>query len=142
MGAPLSDRQKYPGLHPAEVPILRAWLAQHEKDFERIDFNVRVGGGDDLGPTYSDEARRQWKLNTQKRIDAVGFNGTAPTIIEVKDRAGSTALGELLLYAHLFAQQFAGLAAPKLVLVTNLLQPDMATALQASGIRVDLVVPK
>ncbi len=141
MGAPLSDRQRYPGLHPAEVPILRAWLKLHEKEYDRFDFNVRVGGGDDLGPTYTDAERAQWKANTQKRIDAVGFNGTQPTIVEVKDRAGSSALGELLLYAHLFAQQFGGLAAPKLVLVTNLLQPDMASALQASGIGVDLVKP-
>ncbi|SRR5712692_300512 len=142
MGAPLSDRTKYPGLHPAEVPILRAWLALHEKEYERFNFNVRVGGGDDLGPTYTDAQRAQWRANTQKRIDAVGYNGTQPTIIEVKDRAGSSALGELLLYAHLFAQQFGGLAAPRLVLVTNLLQPDMASALAASRITVAIVAPK
>ncbi len=36
----------------------------------------------------------------------------------------------------------AGLASPKLVLITNVLQPDMASALQAPGITVALVTAK
>ncbi len=136
---PLSDRDRFPGLLPVEVAILRPWLAKHEKEYDRFDFNVRVGAGFDPGPTWDVATRGMAVANSQKRIDAVGYQGTQPTIIEVKERAGTSALGALLTYAHLFAMQFRGLAAPKLLLVTNRLQPDMEGPLRAVGIAVELV---
>lgn len=141
MGAPLSDRSKYPGLDPAEVPILKGWLAKHLSEYDRFDFNVRVGAGADPGPTYDPATRAMAVANSQKRIDAVGYSGTQPTIIEVKDRAGTSALGALLTYAHLFAMQYSGLAAPRLLLVTNRLQADMEGPLRAAGIAWELVTP-
>jgi hypothetical protein len=92
------ERQKYPGLLPRECAILRAWLQQHEGEYDRFDYNVRLGPGTDPGSTYADSVRQQAIANSQLRVDAVGWQGDIPTIIEVKENAGTSALGQILTY--------------------------------------------
>jgi hypothetical protein len=134
-------RPYYPGLLPREGAILKAWLAVHESEYDRFDYNVRVGPGSDPGPRYSDALRQQAIQNSQLRIDAVGWQGSQPTIIEVKENAGTSALGQLLTYnAHWQAAYPSG-PAPKLLLATDRLNTNVAIPLQAHGITYDVVLP-
>ncbi len=135
---PLSERDYYPALLPREIEILKAWLKDHEREYERFEFNVRAGQGIDPGPSYSDADRAQFKLNTKKRIDAVAYRGNSVTIIEVKDRAGTTALGEILSYETLYALDHGGTPI-RLLLVTNVLQADMAIVFAQFGVPVSIV---
>ncbi len=144
MGTPaipptLADRLSFPQLSPAEVDILKAWLRVHEKDFDRFHFNVRVGKGLDPGPTYDDATRAQSMFNTKKRIDAVAYKGAQAVVVEVKDRAGTTALGELLTYETLYVADHPNENAPMLLLVANTLQPDMQVVFDRFLILVQLV---
>lgn len=141
MGVPLSEFSKYPAMSPAEVEIFKRWAALHEKEYDRFDFNVRVGKGIELGPTYSESARANARLNSQKRIDAVGYKGPQPTIIEVKDRAGASALGEILTYGYLYVDDHPDQPSVYVLLVTNTLQPDMETVLIRFHIPWELVPP-
>ena len=134
-----ADRLSYPQLSPREVVILKAWLKDHEREYDAFDYNVHVGAGLDPGPTYTDAERAQVKYNSQKRIDAVARKGNQATIIEVKDRAGTTALGELLTYVYLYRREHREQPLPLLLLVSNVLQPDMADALLYYGVDVQLV---
>ncbi len=126
-------------LSPIEARLFKAWLAAHKDDFESYLFNIRVGKGLDPGPTYPESARRQAILNSQKRIDVVGYRGDHPTILEIKDRGGTTALGELLVYADLYALSFPLEPGPSLRLITNSLQPDMEGSFRSRGVKIDLV---
>ncbi len=134
MGVPLDDATTYPGLLPVEVSIFKAWLRLHEKEYDRFDFNVRVGRGNDPGPSFSEADRRNAVMNSQKRIDAVGYKGDQATIIEVKDRAGASALGELLTYALLYWRDRHTEPGPFTLLVTNSLQADMDFVLLSVGV--------
>src|SRR5574341_2246525 len=111
MGTPAqtlqSERLKYPGLLPREIIILREWLRLHERDFDRFGYNVRVGDGFDPGPGFSDDVRKQAIDNSKKRIDAVGWQGSSVLLIEVKDRAGLSAIGQLIGYRPLWQQTVA-----------------------------------
>lgn len=130
----LADRQTYPAMLPREILIFKGWLAQHETEYDRFEFNVRVGSGVDPGPGFSDSARQSGILNSQKRIDAVGWQGSQATIIEVKFRAGASAIGQLVVYTPLFKVLRPDLAMVKMALVTDQPQPDLDPALQALGI--------
>lgn len=130
----LSERQTYPAMLPREILIFKGWLAQHESEYERWDFNVRVGYGYDPGPGFSPSVRQASILNSQKRIDAVGWQGNQATIIEVKFRAGASAIGQLVVYAPLFKIQNPGLDQVKMALVTDVPQPDLDPALKMLGI--------
>lgn len=134
-----SDRHKYPGMAPREVLIWRKWLLEHQSEYTGWEYNVHLGNGLDPGPPYPQVYRDQYIFNTEKRADAVAFQGSQPFIFEVKARAVGSSMSQLLTYKTLWPLKHPPLPAPKLVLVTGALAADMPMVLDASGIRLDLV---
>lgn len=134
-----AERFKYPGLLPREIIVLRAWLKLHESEYDRFDYNLRIGTGFDPGPSVPDSIRQMAILNSQKRIDAVGYKGNTVTLIEVKDRAGFSAVGQLVGYLHLWQAAHPGEATPQLLLVANRTQDDIPLVANRAGIAIELV---
>jgi len=134
-----ADRLSYPGLLPREICVLRAWLRLHEQEYDRVDYCVRVGEGTDPGPGYPEEIRRQAIANSQKRIDAIAWQGQVPTIVEVKDRAGASAIGQLVTYRALLPAIPGQRGAPRLMLVANRVAPDILPVIIENDITLQLV---
>ncbi len=101
-----SERLRYPGLLPEEILVLRARLNLHQSEYDKFDYNLRIGQGIDPGEAYTPEVRKQAILNTQLRIDAVGYKGLQATIIEVKRRATPSNVGQLLTYLSVWRIEF------------------------------------
>ena len=134
-----NERLQWPGMLPREVIIFREWLRLHAGEFDRFDGNVRIGAGHDPGPTWPDEIRRMAIMNTQLRVDAVGYQGAKPFLIEVKDSAGASATGQLVTDEAVWLQDFPSTPAPGLILVTNRVQANILPLIQKMGIRLDVV---
>lgn len=134
-----SDRHKFPGLLPDEVLVIRAWLALHEQEYDRFDYNVRIGQGIDPGAGFSAEMRRQNILNTQLRIDAVGYKAGVPTIIEVKRRCTPSNVGQILTYDSVWRKENPSGPAPKMLLVCANYSPHILPRLQEAGIGLEVV---
>jgi len=134
-----SERLRFPGMLPREIIIFRNWLRMYETQYDRIEYNVRIGSGLDPGPTWPDYVRQSAIANTQLRIDAVAYKGDAVTLIEVKDKAGASALGQLLTYEAVWLEDHPGSAPPALTLITNRLQNNLLPLLRKSNIHLDLV---
>jgi len=131
--------QQFPAMLPRETSIWQNYLAQHPAQFQSLDYNVRVGKGFDPGPAYADSARRDAILNSQLRIDVVGFDGQTWWLIEVKVRAGAGAVGQLLQYEVLFEQAYPAKLPLKLMMVTD--RPKLGLADLCSKHGIALVVP-
>jgi hypothetical protein len=134
-----SERLKYPGLLPEEILVLRAWLNLHQTEYDRFDYNMRIGQGIDPGPAYTPDVRKQAILNTQLRIDAVGWKGAQPTIIEVKRRATASNVGQILTYSSVWQQEFPTGPAPILRLVCNQFSQHILPRVKESNINLDVV---
>lgn len=134
-----ADRLRFPGLLPREVLVLKAWLQLHEAEYDRFDYNVRLGEGHDPGPQFPQDIRDQAILNTQKRVDTVAYKSDQPTLIEVKDRAGFSAIGQIVGYDALWRKQFPTTPAPKLLIVCNRFVADILPVLQRQGIEINQV---
>ena len=163
-----SLRLRYPGLLPEETLVLRAWLTLNEAQFDRFDYNVRIGPDQDPGPIdprtgikLSDAVRRDAILSQKLRIDAVGWRGVSndvlppsidtpsqvyalfpsalATIIEVKRRATASAVGQLLTYWHMWITENPDAAQPDLLLVCNTYTPNIVPALKNDGIQLNTV---
>lgn len=134
-----ADRLRFPGMLPREVLIFKNWLKDHEREYDRIEFNCRVGPGHDPGPNWPDNLRLMAIANSQKRIDACAWQGNIVTLIEVKDRAGAAALGQLLTYFPLWNKEHAGLPPAQLLMVTNRIQTGIDAATSYHGIKLDIV---
>lgn len=156
-----ADRLKFPGLLPEEILVMRAWLAIHEGEYDAFDYNVRIGVGDDPGPSFSAPARASAIANSKLRVDAVGWRGVAgfvspsdsyspsvvygrfpqaqATLIEAKRRAATGAVTQISTYFHLWVSEFPAAPQPSLVLACALFSPTIVPALQRAGIRLDQV---
>jgi len=134
-----SERFSYPGLLPREILVLKSWLRLHEAEYDRFDYNIRIGTGFDPGPTVSDSMRQMAIANSQKRIDAAAFKGNEVTLIEVKDRVGFSAIGQLIGYMHMWQADHPNDPAPKLILVANRTQADISLVASRAGIEIQLV---
>jgi hypothetical protein len=128
------DRLRFPGMLPREILIWKSWLKLYEFTYERFEYNVRVGEGFDPGPSWPEEHRRGAIMNSQKRIDVVGWDVHGVTLFEVKDRAGASALGQLLTYCPLWAKLHPSEPGCRMALVTNRLQHDILPAVEQHGI--------
>ncbi len=134
-----ADRMRFPGLLPREVLVLKAWLRLHEAEYTRFDYNIRLGQGTDPGPTWPEDVRKQAIVNSQKRVDAVAYQSDQPTLIEVKDRAGYSAVGQITGYDALWRATFPTTPAPKLLIVCNRFVPDILPVLQRNNIELAVV---
>jgi hypothetical protein len=156
-----SERLKFPGLQPDEALLMRNWLTAHESEYDALDFNARIGAGDDPGPTYAQYLRDNAIQNSQLRIDAVAWilgtqnkfpAGTPPpasvyavvpgalaTIIEVKRRAATGGVTQLITYSHIWQDDFPNSPPPRLILIANSVSPTIGPVLTRANIRLDLV---
>ena len=134
-----ADRLRFPGMLPREVLIWKAWLRRHEKEYDSFAYNERIGPGYDPGPAWPANMRLMAIANSQKRMDAVAWQGTQATLIEVKDRAGASSLGQLLTYFPLWSAAHTDVPRAKLLLVSNRIQPGIDTAAEFHGVQVEVI---
>lgn len=123
LGLLLSQIQ-LPGLTFVESDVAKAWLNAHGAEYDRIDFNVRLGEGTDPGEEYGADIRDLSKLLTQKRADIVAQIGGQVDIIEVKVRVAFGALGQLLGYRNLWRTGHPELPVRRLIAIGRSVVPD------------------
>jgi hypothetical protein len=156
-----SELLKYPGMQADETLVWRTWAAIHQAEYDRFDHNIRLGQGVDPGPAYLPAVRRAAILNSQLRLDSVGWKGidnsllpgkiTSPQqvydlfpsaeaeIMEVKRRATSSAIGEVSTHFHLWVQEFPDAPHPALRIICAGYATPIVAAAQANNIVLDVV---
>lgn len=120
----------------------RIWQAFRDKaPFPLLQerFSVRLGEGMVPPPDTPDWLRDDIKALTQKRADVIVKTGSGTWIMEIKPRAGFSALGQLLGYAVLYMAEYNPLRPPNMGIVAETSQPDLSLVLGNFGIEVFLV---
>lgn len=98
------DTTSYPGLNAQSIALWQSWLKLYESRFTSYEYNVRVGAGI-VAPAYLSQADKDlWKKLTQKRIDVVAERPGQTWIIEIMERPGLAAVGQLVGYQHLYSK--------------------------------------
>lgn len=156
-----SDRLKFPGMTPAEILVLKAWLKINEAQFDRFDYNVRIGP-DYVSPTpLTPDVQRNANLLHKLRLDAVGWRGVdnallpklieSPSeiyklfpqalavIIDAKRRATTGHVGQLINYRDVWVSENPQNAPPDLVLACATYQPALVPSALAHNIQVNTV---
>lgn len=133
---PNNELYKFPRLTTDEQILWRQFIILHGKEFERFDYDLPVGKGVDPGAEVSEVLRKDYIDLTRKRIDAVGYRSGTATLFEVKPRAATTALGQLLTYANLFAQTYPGIPIVGSAVVTSLINDDERHVYESMNIKI------
>jgi len=122
---PREKLRKFPHMMPNDIAIWERFLIQNPDRFYKIEYDVRVGKGRGTSKDFPD-----WKNNlslalTRFRIDAIGWTGLLPTIIEVKPYIQLSGLGQLKGYKYFWDRENAGGAAADLLAVTDKTTDDI-----------------
>lgn len=131
----------YPGDTPAESNLLRAWLKDHGRDFDRAEFDVRLGNGATPPADADDELKDMMRRGTQLRADCILYLDQNAVIVEVKRRGGGGAMGQLLTYRTLYMAMHPERPAPSMQLVTQSITEEVAAIFEAHGASVAVVEP-
>jgi len=126
---------KFPHLLPVDAAIWAQHLATVADDYDRFEYDIRVGEGRDPGPTFADNMRKMALDLSRRRIDAIGYNTTGLDIFEVTHSAGFTALGQLVAYPILYRATYGGALPIRTNLIAGRIQTDIQPVLERLGIR-------
>lgn len=135
------DRASYPGLNTSSVDLWRKFLRYYGDAFESYAYNVRVGQGIQAPAYLTEQEKELWKMLTQKRIDVVAERFRETWIIEIVERPGLAAVGQLIGYMHLGQQYLQTQETVRAALVCARLGHDMAAIFKAQGVMVFLFPP-
>jgi len=127
-----------PGFNPLESLIAGAWLQKHQNEYERADFNVRLGRGIEVPADAPDYLHKYAAASTTKRADLIAFASSYATIVEVKARISPGALGQLHVYGKLFKQQFPTVKDVRLVAAGQSIMPDLDQIFSDHSITIEL----
>ncbi len=134
-----SERLRYPAMNPGEIVIFRTWLRTHEDLYDSFDYNIRIGEGEDPGPTFADNIRKMWTMNTQFRIDAVAYKNGVPEIIEVEDDCTIRAVGQVMAYKFIWVREKRSAAEPLMRIVCRNFNANVLPMVRDTGIAFDQV---
>jgi hypothetical protein len=137
LGSILSSNLQIGG-NATETAIAHAYLIAHENDFDRVEFNVGLGPGIDLGPGYESWVQAAATASTKPRADMIGYRGNYATVVEFKGRIGPSAMGQLLTYWHILTEDNPTLVQVYKTVAGNTIQGGLPSIFQRYGITVEL----
>lgn len=124
----------YPHMMQEDTIVWTKFLKSNIVEIRRVWYDVRVGqsvlrfvGSETL------EAKIAAGL-TRKRIDVVAVVGGDTWVIEVKPRANMYALGQVIVYTRLFAQEYISIGQVVPVIVCDSYDEDLNDELEDLGI--------
>jgi len=116
---------KYPHLGPEDTAIWSRFIEKYPDYYKSVDYDVKVGEGRDYSGLPEDEYSDDLKYLSKKRIDVVAFTDSDIHVIEVKPRAGLSAIGQSLGLADLYRAIAPADKLVKAVMITDQILPDM-----------------
>lgn len=124
---------------PLERPIWRRYLERTDLVFTRLEYDLHLGRGSPIDPTWPAWLQRQVRAVSRKRVDVVGHTASETIIFEVKPRAGMSALGQCLCYRALYLREKRTLKPVRMMVVCERVEPDVPSVLAAYNVEVAVV---
>lgn len=121
-----------------ENAVARLYLIKHVADFDRVDLNTPVGAPLDLGPGYPAYVQKAATANSRPRVDMLMWRGEVPTIVEVKGRITSSALGQVLAYWHVMKKFDPQMLNIYRVCIGQTIQDGLASIFDEYGVQIEL----
>jgi len=123
---PYSKLSKYPHLRPEDVLIWERFIELYPSFFERVDYDVRCGEGRTYPPVNDENILNDLQGLSKLRIDVIGFHGNEAWVIEIKPRAGASAIGQAMCYANLYKEMCESDTNITKCVITDEAVPDIA----------------
>jgi len=123
----------------ADSEVWRRFLTAPPVEFDRIDYDVALGGSGVVRLGGEHELKPMWHQLLKKRVDAVGLVGGQYWICEVKPVANMAALGQVLSYDWLASVERGWAGKTRRVVVCGEIDADLPGVYEVFNVAVYVV---
>lgn len=107
----------------------------------RMDYDVKVGIGRLPQEELEEKYKKDWRDLTRKRIDAVAWSENNVFLIELKPRAGLSAIGQILGYSELWADLHDNDRRVRKAVICHSSDPDTLRVAEEAGVEIVILEP-
>jgi len=125
---------RYPHMLPVEAEIWDKFLKIRQPPFESLEYDVHVGDVPPIPETLPEYLRGMFQSVYSKRIDVVAHDPDVIYVIEVKPRAGLSALGQCLAYKYLYERDFKPDKPVQMRIVCEREEPNIREIAEQQGV--------
>lgn len=129
-------RRSFPHMGPADCVIWDAVLRMGLVKADRFEYDVKLGGKLTLRIADTMVLKPMWESLLKKRIDVVAWNGTRPSLVEVKPVGSFAALGQCLGYGYLWKKERPTDGPVSLICACAVCDPDLIPVFALYGVDV------
>lgn len=122
---PYGKRRKYPHMKPADIAIWERFIEKYPEMYHTVSYDFEIGTGPGFSTVVNPENGGEDLALYQWKMDAVGYKGTRVDLIEVKPRAGLSAIGQAACYELLWKRDIDPEGDDRAVIITDELRPDI-----------------
>lgn len=122
--------QRLTHMSKGDAYLWTKFVDKYGSRYSNFRFDVRVGAKAILDPSSLDWMRRSADALSQKRIDVVMDDSKYTYIVEVRVRANSGVLGDLIVYRRLYLNRFRPPRKIIPILITDEPSADLVVALK------------
>ena len=128
-----------PHMLKQDVPVWYRFLDKYEPFIDKLYYDVLLGGPTLTKNELKDPIIRMMRTNNSKRADAIAELSDEIWIIEVAERPGLRAVGQLQVYRSLWIEDPQILKPEKVVLVAAAIDQDLLASAARIGIQTYIV---
>jgi len=136
---PYKKLHHYPHLLADDVVLWERFIETYPDYFESCNYDVHVGNNITLPDDWAPNYQKMAKELSQFRIDVIAWKNDIPTIVEIKPRASTTAIGQIIVYRTLFAREYPNYPAPKSMIITDWQHDEIFSIAFENNIKVETV---
>ncbi len=125
---------KYPHIFGEDKILLSKFWEQNTINFKSIAYDVPIRGYFDYDILNSKNINNNWDYLASYKIDMLGFTDKFTYICELKHQSKPEAIGQLLVYNHLFKKHSSNYKSIRLLLITFQLKPIIQEVCNKYGI--------
>lgn len=136
---PFEKQNHYDHMKPADVALIERFIEKYPGAYDRVAYSFPVGNPPPFNPVVNDETMGSADYLYKRKIDIVAMKGNAIDIIEVKPKAGTSAIGQVLGYRDLFVRDEKPGVRPSCLIVTDDTSIDLEHVAEMQGVKIVVI---
>ena len=122
---PYVKKHKYPHLKPYDVAIWDRFLKAYPEAYDHVYYDFEIGDGPQFSTIVNPETGGDDRALYKWKIDVVGVKDKRTDLIEIKPRAGVSAIGQAACYKMLWRRDIDPQGNDRAVIITDEIRPDI-----------------
>lgn len=133
----------YPTRFSAQDFILwKLWMKLHSQEYHGFYYDVRLLSPEPIPDHIEPEFQKMWAINKARKIDSIAIQDERALIIEYRELADLSTIGQILGYWSLLSPQNPFNLKLAVLLVSNLIEENVRKALWVAQIPWEIVTPE